>query len=133
MPNLKVKIFTTSLVKSLSYQLLSLIDFVGIKKCYYCIRKKNFDLEGQEGWKSAANTVNGLDCIYFFKIKHSLLGMVRCRRVFWLVVRLRLVGLGYTFVLDVGNEAILMVSMVGHDLGASVRQFNSVFACKMDE
>ena len=32
LPNWKVKIFTTSLIKSWSYQFLSLIDLKGIKK-----------------------------------------------------------------------------------------------------
>ena len=58
-PNWKVKIFTTSLIKSWSYQFLSLIDFVGIKIFIIVSAKKI----GLEGWKSAANIFHGFDCI----------------------------------------------------------------------
>ena len=44
-PNWMVKIYTTSLIKSWSNQFLSLIDFVDIKKCHYCILKNFLTLK----------------------------------------------------------------------------------------
>ena len=59
--NWKVKNFTTSLIKSWSYQFLSLVD-KGIKKFIIASEKKIFCLEGQEGCKVVANILYGLDC-----------------------------------------------------------------------
>ena len=69
--NWKVKIFTTSLIKSWSYQFLSLIDLKSIKKFINCIRQSRpdiFGLEGQEGCKVAAYILHGFDC----SKRHSL-------------------------------------------------------------
>ena len=47
----KVKIFTTSLIKSWSYQFLSLIDLKGIKKFIICIRKNLLALKARKAAK----------------------------------------------------------------------------------
>ena len=49
--NWKVKIFTTSLIKSWSYEFSSLIDLKGIKKFNYCIRKNILALKAREAAK----------------------------------------------------------------------------------
>ena len=59
--NWKVKIFTTSLIKSWSYKFSSLIDLKGIKK-FIIASAKIFGLEGQGGCKVAANILRGFDC-----------------------------------------------------------------------
>ena len=59
--NWKVKIFTTSLIKSWSYQFLSLIDLKSIKK-FIIASAKFFSLEGREGCKVAVNILHGFDC-----------------------------------------------------------------------
>ena len=60
--NWKAKIFTTSLIKSWSYQFLSLIDLKGIKKFIIASAKK-FGLEGQGGREVAASIFHGFDCM----------------------------------------------------------------------
>ena len=59
--NWKVKIFTTSLIKSWSYEFSSLIDLKGIKNLLLH-PQKIFGLEGQGGCKVAANILRGFDC-----------------------------------------------------------------------
>ena len=65
--NWKVKIFTTSLIKSWSCNFSSLIHLKGIKK-FIIASAKVFGLEGQGGCKLAANILRGFDCISFITL-----------------------------------------------------------------
>ena len=77
-PNWKVKIFTTSLIKSWPYEFLSLID-LKILKSLLLHPQNFFGLESQGGCNVAANILHGFDCTSSVVVDEFYLPLIESR------------------------------------------------------
>ena len=75
--NWKVKIFTTSLIKSWWHEFLSPIDLKGIKKFNYCIRKNILALKAREAAKWPRTFYMVLTVYIFVHVARG--GMTSCQ------------------------------------------------------